>query len=86
MNLVNGPESWVTTHHEIVAGIHYDLDSEEPSPTLKEWFDHGGQTVLYSIAIQWTDEFEEKNRYTDWDLDKDFWLEVDAFLTAKLSE
>ena len=61
----NGFDSWVETHHEIVAAITQQTDIEKSITVLiAETKGTGG---LYELAKDLTDQFEKAYQNTIWD-------------------
>ena len=85
----NGFTNWIETHHEIVTYIQRKLSEMQRNrseykrydSTIEIVYDKYGRGGLYELAEAWTDEFEEKNRDTEWD--GEFFDEIDYFCYDK---
>lgn len=81
---INGFASWMETHHEVCEFIGYRLKESELLYTenvIIETSSSQGSGGLYTLAEQWTDEFEKLNEGRVWD--GEFFEEINTFLTTK---
>lgn len=81
---VNGFYSWMETHHEVCEFIGYRLKESELLYTenvIIETSSSQGSGGLYTLAEQWTDEFEKLNEGRVWD--GEFFNEIGNFLNEK---
>lgn len=81
---INGVHSWIETHYEVSSFIGYRLKESELLYTenvINETASTQGTGGLYTLAEQWTDEFEKLNEGRVWD--GEFFEEINTFLTAK---
>ena len=76
--------SWAETHHEMVSAIAIWLNGpEEKQPqVIQELYTSGGTNAMYDLAIDWTDEFQKKNKNREWD--GDYFDEIEKFIDEKL--
>jgi hypothetical protein len=74
-------QSWVQTHHEVVAFITLSLNLAIDSEA-KEMHESQGTVGLYQLAENWTNEFEKLHVDTDWD-QTDYWETIEAFCEQK---
>lgn len=80
----NGIISWAKTHHEIVAAITKILKRGIPWPEeIRETMDSQGFVGMYSVAMDWTNEFEQKHQGREWD--GEFSYEIWDFIKQKTS-
>ena len=61
----NGFDSWVETHHEIVAAIVNQSENEDS--ITYQTIEKNGSGGLYELAKDLTDQFEKANQNTIWD-------------------
>lgn len=81
---INGFASWMETHHEVCEFIGYRLKESELLYTenvINETESTQGTGGLYTLAEQWTDEFEKLNEGRVWD--GEFFNEIGNFLNEK---
>lgn len=78
MKAVNGIDSWIETHYEVVKFLTETADySGTLSNKTREKQGTGG---LYELSTKLTDEFEELNNGRLWD--GEFFDEIDDYLTS----
>lgn len=82
MKAPNGYVSWHETHFEIVMMMSDQLDLEDTS--IYQHYENYGRGGLYELAAEWTDEFEELNKYREWD--GEFFDEIDSFFELKCTD
>lgn len=81
----NGFTSWVETYHEVVAFLEEMNNAgnkEDDANPVEKFYDQTGKGGLYELAVQYTDEFEEKNKGREWD--GEFFDEIEEFLRIKI--
>lgn len=83
MNFVNGKESWVETHFEVVSVISYISRLDEPYGLVKERLEAQGTGGLYELAEEITDEFEKTYNGKKWD--GEYFEEIWKFLENRLA-
>lgn len=78
----NGFTSWIETHHEVVSFITERLLEDQNADTqINRASAAGGTTGRYTLAEQWTDDFEQANAGREWD--GEFFDEIEQFLATK---
>jgi hypothetical protein len=79
----NGFQSWIKTHYEVVQYIN---SQEEGFVTLgtkiERIKEERGLDALYTLAEQWTDDFEAEYVGKTWE-SGEFFDTIDNFLTTK---
>lgn len=79
----NGFESWLETHYEVV---QYITSQEEGYVTLgtkiERIKEERGLKALYTLAEEWTDDFENEYVGKKWE-SGEFFDKIDTFLTIK---
>ena len=80
-NFPNGFESWTDTHFEMVQAITIEHTKKEPKGIVSDRHKAGGHCELYSLAVELTNEFEEKFKDKIWD--GEFFDEVEKFIKEK---
>lgn len=80
----NGFSSWMETHFEVVQAITTEWLKDKPTGIVKQRHDEQGHGGLYELSEELTDEFELKNKDTEWD--GDFFDKIQIFLETKLKE
>ncbi len=76
----NGFISWKETYFEVVA--HLMTTTDKKGSISQVAYENGGRGLLYSIALELTDEFEQLHKGEEW-IDLDFFDTIDAFLKEK---
>jgi hypothetical protein len=79
----NGQVSWLETHHEVVSRIALAMSQDTPCWALEEVYSSQGTKALYTLGVQWTNEFEAAFPEDCWE-DLEFMEEVEAFMDRKL--
>lgn len=64
---IEGFESYLETHYEVVQAITIEHMKDEPKGAVKERHDAQGHGGLYELAEELTDKFEKENEFTQWD-------------------
>lgn len=80
-------EVYLETHYEVVSFIERVMlnsgDSTDNIVTRKH--EIGGHSMLYQLAKEWSDEFQDTYKNTDWSEVE--WLDtIDTFLKNKLKQ
>jgi predicted nucleic-acid-binding Zn-ribbon protein len=79
----NGFQSWLQTHHEVVAYI--TTNERDALVGSIKYFE--GTNGLYDLAEQWTNEFEQTYKGKEWNKDEDanddYWPTIERFLNQK---
>jgi hypothetical protein len=81
---VRGFTSWQNTHFEIVDLIVHHRDGEMTGE-VKQSHASQGTAGLWDLAVQWTNEFEEKYKNENWE-ELDYYEEVEKFCKLKNEE
>lgn len=76
--------SWQETHFEVCAEIGRRLSTGCVSPVIDGLVSSQGRGALYSLAVNLTDEFEQRNAGREWN--GEFYDEIDKFLEFELGE
>lgn len=76
----NGFGSWLQTFYEVVAGFYSNTKSE----VLNQIENTGSRADMWQFAEVLTDEFEDIHKGRKWNLDGEFFDEIDNFLKEKL--
>jgi hypothetical protein len=76
-----GFTSWHQTHH-MLSIYAYKKSTDENSMMYKRRED-GGVFAVANLAFEWTNAFEKRHRNTEWDLDLDFFHELEVFMQQR---
>jgi hypothetical protein len=76
-----GFSSWMETHHEVVAFITIQQHECRKGTPIYHRHESQGTGGLYELAEEWTDEFENTYKDTDWD--GEFFDTIEEFLQEK---
>ncbi len=77
---LEGFDDYLETYFEIVGGIFYAMNSQEPS-VVRLRYEEQGRGGMYNLAKEWADEFHSLHSDTKWDGD---WIEVlEEFFNSK---
>lgn len=78
--VIRNMDDYLETYFEIVGGIFYAMNSQEPS-VVRLRYEEQGRCGMYELAKEWADEFHSLHADTEWDGE---WLEVlDEFVKSK---
>jgi hypothetical protein len=78
---VNGFDSWMETHHEVVSEIARILNIDAGTGLAHERYESQGTGGMYELGEELTDEFEKLHEGREWD--GEFFDEIEAFLNSK---
>jgi hypothetical protein len=79
---IEGFESYLETHYEMVQAITIEHIKDEPQGVVRERHDEQGHGGLYELAEELTDKFEKENELTQWD--GDFFETIEQFTKHNL--
>ena len=80
-SIPNGFYSWVRTHHEVVMLISTEHASKMEAIRTSKY--HSGDRMTFiDYAIDWTNEFEKKNKDRQWD--GEFLEEIEQFVEQQV--
>ena len=87
IKLVNGVEFWADTFFHITLDFQYKADTKYSTHPISIYRNQNGLQALKAIAIDWTNEFETlfNSDHENWE-EKDYYDEIDLFLTDKYEE
>lgn len=81
----NGFESWMETHHEIVAGITLRVQDLDRAPIgLYDLYDKHGTGGMYELAEELTDKFEKQYKGKEWD--GEYFDVIEEFIATELKK
>lgn len=81
----NGFTAWMETHYEIVQFICTQEEEEFVNngtvvEYVREFIGIGG---LYDLSLEWTDKFEEENKYKEWSEYEVYFDTLEEFLNRE---
>lgn len=79
---IEGFESYLETHYEMVQAITMEHIKDEPQGVVKERHDAQGHGGLYELAEELTWKFERQNEIAQWD--GDFFETIEQFVEHEL--
>lgn len=77
----NGFKSWNETHYEVAAFIGNKMADVTEDSEIQRTNYTQGSFGLYDLALEWTNEFELKNKGREWD--GEFFDEIELFCEQK---
>ncbi len=79
---IEGLESYLETHYEMVQAITMEHIKDEPQGVVRDRHDAQGHGGLYELAEELTDKFEKENELTQWD--GEFFETIEQFVEQNL--
>lgn len=73
-------DSWIETHHEIVAAVTRMIDIDSGTPrVVEEIYGNQGTGGIYDLCVLLTNQFETEFTGRDWD--GEYFEELENFLS-----